>query len=187
MLEEARRRSAGQSLPVSFHQGDLYHLPFEDGAFDRCYADKTFQHLLNPQQALSELIRVTRPGGRLVIADPDHETHVLDSLYPEVTRRFFRFRSGGIHQPDIAHRLYGMFREAGLFDIVVEPLTWVATDYESIRPLSHFIEGMRLAEQHGVVTTEEVAQWIASLEDVIASGRFFHAVTYFITAGRKPE
>ncbi len=186
MLDEAERRSQGQSLPISFRQGDIHQLLFDDDTFARCYADKTFQHLPDPKQALSELIRVTRPGGRLVIVDPDHDTHVLDTPYPDVTRRFFRFRSSGIRQPDIAHRQYGMFREAGLTDIVVEPLTWIATDYESIRPLSHFIEGMRLAEQHGTVTSEEASHWIAALQDSINAGRFFHAVTYFITAGRKP-
>lgn len=185
MRDEAEQRSQGQSLPISFRQDDIHQLPFDDGAFDRCYADKTFQHLPDPKRALSELVRVTRPGGRLVIIDPDHDTHVLDTPYPDVTRRFFRFRSSGIRQPDIAHRQYAMFREAGLIDIVVEPLTWTATDYESIRPLSHFIEGMRLAEQHDVVTAEEASQWINALQYAINAGRFFHAVTYFITAGRK--
>lgn len=187
MLTKATSRGLETLLPVSFLQGNLHQLPFADNTFDRCYADKTFQHLPNPKQALAELIRVTKPGGRLVIVDPDHDTHVLDTPYPEVTHRFFRFRSAGIRQPDIAHRQYALFREYGLRDIEVEPLTWVTTDYETIQPVSHFIEGMCLAQQQGVVTTEEATQWIASLEGAIQTGRFFHAVTYFITTGCKPK
>lgn len=186
MIDVASHRSQQAPSPVSFLQGDLHQLPFEDNIFDRCYADKTFQHLPNPGQALLELVRVTKPGGRLVIVDPDHDTHVLDTPYPEITRRFFRFRNQGIQQPDIAHRQYALFQEYGLKDVVVEPLTWVTTDYETIRPLSNFIEGMRLAQQQEIVTDSDAVVWIAYLEDAMRAGRFFHAVTYFITTGCKP-
>jgi len=186
MIDIAMLRGQETLFPVSFLQGDLHQLPFADNIFDRCYADKTFQHLPNPKLALSELVRVMKPGGRLVIVDPDHDTHVLDTPYPEITRRFFRFRNEGMQQPDIAHRQYALFQEYGLRDVVVEPLTWVTTDYETIRPLSRFIEGMRLAQQQEVVTDSEAAEWITYLERAMQTGSFFHAVTYFITTGRKP-
>ncbi|GCE07460.1 methyltransferase domain-containing protein [Dictyobacter aurantiacus] len=185
MLDNAKLRTGELSLPINFMQGDLHQLPFADNTFDRCYSDKTFQHLPQPELALSELIRVIRPGGRLVIVDPDHETHVLDTPYPEVTRRFFHFRSSGIRQPDIAHRQYALFQQHGLRDIVVEPLTWITTDYQTIQPLARFIEGMRLARQHEVVSEEEASKWITYMEESMRTGRFFHAMTYFITAGHK--
>jgi ubiquinone/menaquinone biosynthesis C-methylase UbiE len=111
MLDVAQQRTQGMNLPVSFCQGDIHKLPFADNTFDRCYADKTFQHLPYPKQALSELIRVLKPRGRLVVVDPDHDTHVLDTPYPDVTGRFFRFRSDGTQQPGIAHQQYALFRE----------------------------------------------------------------------------
>lgn len=186
MLDSAQLQVQATHLPIIFRQGDLQQLPFANNTFDRCYADKTFQHLPDPRHALTELIRVTKPGGRLVIVDPDHDTHVLDTPYPELTHRFFRFRASGIRQPDIAHRMYALFQEFGLTNTVVEPLTWVTTDYKTIQPLSRFIEGMRLAQEHQIVTAEEADHWIAYLEAAIQSGRFFHAVTYFITTGCKP-
>ena len=166
-------------------QGDLQHLPFENATFDRCYADRIFIHLPDPQLALSELVRVTRPGGQILIAEGDHETQVLDTPYPEVTRRFFRFRNDGMRQPDIAHRLYALFQDAGLLDVQVEPLARLTTDYETIRPVAHYIEGMRLAQSCGVVTAEEAEQWILYLEEAMRTGRFFHATIWFITIGRK--
>lgn len=186
MVDVAQRRSQGTNLPLHFVQGDIHALPFADNTFDRCYADKTFQHLPDPKRALEELIRVTKPGGLLVTVDPDHETQVLDSPYPTITRRFLRFRNDGMRQPGIAHRMYASFKEAGLTDVQVEPLTRVTTDYETIRPVAHFIEGMRSAQQHGVVTEEEAALWIAALEEAMQTGRFFHTMTSFITRGQKP-
>ena len=187
MIDEAKRRVQDASLPLRFVQGDIQQLPFEDATFDRCYADRIFIHLPDPHLALAELVRVTKPGGKILIAEGDHETQVLDSPYPEVTRRFFRFRNDGMRQPDIAHRLYAMFKDAGLLEVQVEPLARLTTNYETIRPVAHYIEGMRLAQSCGVVTEEEAGQWILSLEEAMQTGRFFHAVTWFFTSGRKPD
>ena len=98
MIDEAKRRVQDPSLPLRFVQGDIQHLPFEHATFDRCYADRTFIHLPDPQLALSELVRVTKPGGQILIAEGDHETQVLDTPYPDVTRRFFRFRNDGMEE-----------------------------------------------------------------------------------------
>ena len=186
MVKTAQQRNQGTSLPVHFLQGDIQHLSFANNSFDRCYADRTFQHLPDPEQALSELIRITKPDGTLVIVDPDHETQVLDSPYVEVTRRFIRFRNDGMRQPGIAHHLYRLFKEAGLVDIQVVPMTRVTTDYETIRPVANYIEGMQEAQLNDVVTSDEAEQWIAAMEEAIQSGRFFHAITFFLTCGRKP-
>jgi ubiquinone/menaquinone biosynthesis C-methylase UbiE len=185
MIDEARLRMQDPSLPLRFVQGDIQHLPFEAATFDRCYADRIFIHLPDPRAVLAELVRVTKPGGRILIAEGDHESQVLDTPYPEVTRRFFRFRSDGMLQPDIAHRLYALFQEAGLEDVQVEPMARLTTDYETIRPVAHYIEGMRTAQSCGVVTAEEAEQWILYLEEAMRTGRFFHAIMWFLTSGRK--
>ncbi len=186
MVDEAQQRCQDLHLPAKFVQGDARRLSFADNTFDRCYASKTFQHLPDPQQALAEMIRVTRPGGLMLIVDPDHGTHLLDTPYPAVTERFFHFRASGIRQPGIAHQMYALCKDQGLIDIQVEPLTWISTDYEQVHPLLRFVEGMRLAQEHGIVTREEAESWIAHVEESASNGRFFHAITYFITLARKP-
>ena len=186
LLDVALQRTQGMSLPLRFVQGDVHQLPFTDNLFDRCYADKTFEHLPNPKLAISELIRVTKPGGQLVIVDPDHEAQVLDTPYPDVTRRFFRFRSDGVCQPDIAHRSYALFKEAGLTHVYVEPLIRVTTDYETIRPVANYVEDMHSAQEYGVVTKEEAEKWLTYLRDAMHTERFFHAMVWFITSGCKP-
>jgi ubiquinone/menaquinone biosynthesis C-methylase UbiE len=166
-------------------QGDIQQLPSADETFDRCFASRTFQHLPDPKRALSELVRVTRPGGLLVIVEPDHETRVIDTPYPDITRRFLRFRNDGMRQPDIAHRLYALFKDAGLIEVQVKPLTQVTTDYETVRAVAHLMEGMRLAQQYGVVTAEEAERWILYLEEAIRTEHFFMAMTSFIIVGCK--
>jgi ubiquinone/menaquinone biosynthesis C-methylase UbiE len=67
-VREAARRYAG-SPDVEVQVADAHALPFPDGAFDACRADRTFQHLARPEQAVAELRRVLRPGGRLGILE----------------------------------------------------------------------------------------------------------------------
>ncbi len=70
MLRLARARL--QHLPagsVDLVQGDFTALPFADAAFDTVLFHQVLHYALAPEAVLSEAARVTRPGGRIAIAD----------------------------------------------------------------------------------------------------------------------
>ncbi len=70
MLEEARQLAARSGLGnVAWHRGDVDALPFGEGAFDIVSCRYAFHHLLEPARALAEMVRVCRPGGRVVLCD----------------------------------------------------------------------------------------------------------------------
>jgi ubiquinone/menaquinone biosynthesis C-methylase UbiE len=70
-LARARRKAARARVSVSFEQGFVERLPFEEGAFDRVFSSMMFHHLRKDVRtaALSEIRRVLRPGGRLELVD----------------------------------------------------------------------------------------------------------------------
>ena len=70
MLEVARRRAtaAGLSDRIVFRTGDILALPFPDGAFDVVLSTYSMCPLYDPAKGALELLRVTRPGGRIGIA-----------------------------------------------------------------------------------------------------------------------
>src|SRR5665647_2585277 len=71
MLEEGRRLAGELGLVnVAFTLVDLYALPYKDGSFSLVACHNAFHLLPEPVTALGELLRVTSPGGRLVIVDP---------------------------------------------------------------------------------------------------------------------
>ena len=74
MIGVARRRAEGGGLPVEFCCGDCLGLPFEAKSFDGCRADRSLMHVPDAGQALAEMKRVTRPGGRVVVFEVDFET-----------------------------------------------------------------------------------------------------------------
>lgn len=187
MINTAKLNAAHLELPLTFQIGNIYKLEFEDDFFDRCRVDHTFQHLSDPKAALIELIRVTKPGGKIIITDPDHDSLIIDTPLADVNHRFIRFRSDHMPQGGIAHQLYGTFKELGLICVHVEPLTHVYTDYEEKKITSPYLDEIWIAQEHGAVTWEEAETWSAYLREAIKGDRFICMLTYIITTGVKPE
>jgi demethylmenaquinone methyltransferase/2-methoxy-6-polyprenyl-1,4-benzoquinol methylase len=69
MLELARRKSGEEGLPVEFGWADALDLPYGDGSFDAVTIGFGARNLADLPKGLSEMARVLRPGGRLVILE----------------------------------------------------------------------------------------------------------------------
>ncbi|MBI4279209.1 MAG: methyltransferase domain-containing protein [Armatimonadetes bacterium] len=67
-LAEAARQKEGLHN-VIFMTGDGQALSFPDGAFDLVCTTASFHHFPDPRPILAEMVRVTRPGGRVAVAD----------------------------------------------------------------------------------------------------------------------
>ena len=68
LLDQARARAAADGLEMAFREADAEDLPFADASFDAVLS--TFGVMFTPDQekAASELLRVTRPGGKIGLA-----------------------------------------------------------------------------------------------------------------------
>jgi SAM-dependent methyltransferase len=55
---------------TAFVSGDAYRLPFPDGAFDAVICSEVLEHLIDYEQALAEIARVLKPGGRFAPTVP---------------------------------------------------------------------------------------------------------------------
>ena len=70
MLDQARRLEARLGLSnVAWYQGDVDALPFADAVFDIVSCRFAFHHFEQPEQAFADMLRVCRPGGRIVVCD----------------------------------------------------------------------------------------------------------------------
>jgi SAM-dependent methyltransferase len=65
MIAAAARRGGGENL--AYMRGDACALPFADGAFDVVCSVGVVHMLGEPMKALTEMVRVLAPGGRLVV------------------------------------------------------------------------------------------------------------------------
>ncbi|WP_257793734.1 demethylmenaquinone methyltransferase [Microbacterium sp. JZ31] len=71
MIAEGRRRH-GDVRNLEFVEADATALPFDDAEFDAVTMSFGLRNVKQPQRALAELLRVTKPGGRLVICEFSH-------------------------------------------------------------------------------------------------------------------
>ncbi len=70
MLDKAREIAKKQGHSnVRLVEGTMERLPFADGAFDGVVTRYTFHHVLDTERAMTELVRVCRSGGRVVVCD----------------------------------------------------------------------------------------------------------------------
>lgn len=182
MVAEAGKRGLEEALVA-----DAHALPFQDASFDGCWADRVFQHLADPEQALVELVRVMKPGGRIVVADPDYDTQVVDVPDRELARRIFRFRADHLlRNGTLAHRMGGLFTEAGLIGVTVEAVTVVLRDPTALDNAMGLRSWARTAHERGLGTAADADAWERQLDESIASGRFLYSFAIFLTAGTKP-
>lgn len=84
MLEQAAKRQQEQGLDnLVWQLGDVQALPYADASFDLVITRYSFHHFQQPGQALAEMIRVCKPGGRVLVADvamPPDKSAAYDRL-----------------------------------------------------------------------------------------------------------
>lgn len=69
LLERLLARAYGDGLPIEVREADAEALPFEDESFDAVLSVFGVMFTPNQERAASELLRVTRPGGRIGLAN----------------------------------------------------------------------------------------------------------------------
>lgn len=184
MVAEARRRAGAAGLPVRFEVASALSLPFSDNSFDGCRADRVFQHLPDPGAALAEMVRVVRPGAPVVVTDPDYGSAVLDVLDRSLARKIHAFLSELPANPWSGRRLPGMFRRAGLTDVLVRVDFW-PFNLAGLKEQFHLPDVLPMMQTQGLITAAEAETFVAEQESRTADGTFFGGVSFFIVAGHK--
>ncbi len=185
LIAVARTRSRDSELPGEFYVGRAEHLAFGDAVFDACRAERVLQHVAAPDQVIAEMIRVLRPGGRLVCFEPDWDLQVFDAPDRDLTRAICNFRSDRMQSGRVGHQLRGHFIACDLVEVQVMPLAGVITHLRIADAAMGLRGTLEEAVESGVVTKEESVRWWTGLEEADHAGRFFAASVAFLVSGRK--
>ncbi|MGH9085453.1 MAG: methyltransferase domain-containing protein [Acidimicrobiales bacterium] len=185
MLTEARRRAATTRLPVEFRPGDITNLELDDASFDGTVCERVFQHLESPPTAMAELVRVTRPGGRIVVIDTDWGLHAIHGADPALTTTIVECWAANTASGLAGRQLPSLFADAGLPAPHIVAETMTSTDPR--RPLSAPFTTMAAAAiETGAVDAGDADSWLQQLADAGRRGHFLWAVTMFAVASVRP-
>jgi SAM-dependent methyltransferase len=188
MIKEADRKAneSGVASRVIHKHAGAYALPFGENEFDSCRSERLFEHLLHPEQALDEMIRVTKNGGWVVVLDTDWGSFSIDTPEVDIERRLARFRADHLLNNGYSGRqLYRLFRLAKLGEISVEGFTTISTDYEVGRYITMMDKTEKEALAAGVITEDELRRLKASSERARDEGLTFGSGCMILAAGRK--
>lgn len=108
MIEEMKKKF-DQDTNVELRIGESANLPVDSGTVDYVFANMYLHHVETPPDAIKEMVRILKPGGKLVITDADE--HTYEFLRTEQHDRWLGFKRSDIQS---------WFKNAGLSDVKVD-------------------------------------------------------------------
>lgn len=184
LLQEAKAlaRHEGLEHVIEFHQGTAEALPFPDEHFDVTWSSTVIQRV-NADRKLAEMVRVTKPGGRVAVLGHAHDMPQWINL-PLPAGLKARLEAPGWDgvnsHPQGCHEasLYARFQRSGLRHIKMFP------------QLAEFNTPDRLQQiQAGILpmlSPEETEHWRCAVAQAEAEGTFFVTRPFHCAVGIKP-
>jgi ubiquinone/menaquinone biosynthesis C-methylase UbiE len=185
MIATARERSGGFGAPLDFQQADITQLPFADATFDGVRTERVFQHLSDRRAALAELVRVTKPGGHIVVTDTDQGMTAGTASNRVLTRRILTFQDDDTQNGWSGRELPGLFQQAGLTQIQVVPFVLQIYDFRQFDELSNLSKDLQYAQRRGILAADDIATWMADVAAVSERQEFFAAIVVFSVVGQR--
>jgi ubiquinone/menaquinone biosynthesis C-methylase UbiE len=118
-LEQLTHARAITPALAEFREGDAYRLPLREdewGSFDVIHARFLLEHLQDPLEAVRQMVRAVRPGGRIVLEDDDHPILKLEPEppgFPAVWTAYQRAYDRLGNDPMTGRRLVSILYQAG--------------------------------------------------------------------------
>ena len=179
----AREQTAG-SPGAHIDEGDASALPYPDARFDAAVSTQVYEYVTDVPAALTELHRVLRPGGRVLILDTDWDSLVWHAADRALQDRIMAAWAEHLADPHLPRTLSGHLRRSGfrvtgravipLFNPTHEAETFSAM---TIRTIADFVVGRQGVSQ------DDVDAWAADLRARAAEDDYLFSVNrYCFTA-----
>jgi ubiquinone/menaquinone biosynthesis C-methylase UbiE len=183
---QARIESNGLGKIASAQIGDACALPLPAASFDAAHCERLLMHLVDPDRAIREMVRVVRPGGIVMAAEPDWPGIRFDHPDQEAFTKVF-LRSLTPQSADAGLTLYRRFGQAGLLNRRCFPVTVVLTDIAQSRTYGLKLESaVEALIAEGALAAERLKAVVPALEAQSAAGNYCSVATMHLVAGTVP-
>lgn len=187
MRAMTERRVAGRG-EVAIVEGTATALPPADAGADRVLVVQVLEYEPDIDAALAELLRVLRPGGRLVVWDIDWSTL---SWHAQDAGRMARMQDAWdrhLVHTTLPRTLGASLAGAGFTDVVAEghPFVTRALDPETFGGYLPDLIGEYVRGLGDEALDREVDGWLEDLRELDARGAYFFALTQFCFSAARP-
>lgn len=183
MVEEARKRAAALGVAADFVEGDGAALTFPDATFDRSRAERVLMHVQDPERVVREMVRVTRPGGLVVVSEIDAGTIFLGASDSDVVHLLEAQLNTAFPNGRVGRHLHRMLAASGLVDVRCVPVVVLNTVAFVRMVIGNRLTGLVEA---GATTAAAAEAFWAEQERAERDGWLCTGVTCFTAVGRKP-
>lgn len=177
---------ASQTAPgAPLTQGSAYRLPFHHDSFDVVRAERVLMHLDEPGRAVTEMVRVLRPAGRILLADPDSDLIALVGADEGLVADVLQYRRTLVRSPN-AGRLHSLWlRNAGIYDLELDYSARAVTGVAETERNTQIIKAVAIGEAEGVFPSGTQQRWYDQLRAAEERGEFLAIVVYMRTVGTR--
>jgi ubiquinone/menaquinone biosynthesis C-methylase UbiE len=171
-----RSSDSTESGLLAFEQGDGHDLRFADRSFDAATCISMLGFCQDPSRVLSELQRVLRQGGRLLLVNSDEEARHWGGSGGELGRRVMRAIANRGYDPRISQRLVDLLEGSGFHVLQKEVVVGVERHY---RPgaagytLAHILREYLV--ESGAVSAGEYERWLSELAASAQEGSYAYS------------
>lgn len=191
MVRQARNFLKGPGAPhkdsIGLLRGDGHRLPFADGSFDAVVCNLLLMWVEDPQHVVNEMVRVVRPGGRVLASlEPDFGGKVdypEDPMVDPVFRGASIRRRGG--DPHIGRKLRALFVRAGLETTVGLGNRRIWNIEEEKRSFLAAREHYRAILERNGIPEHAIEEWERRELRALDEGVAFNFFPQFYALGRK--
>lgn len=193
MLRVARSNAVGSRCRARFTVGDAATLAEPDGSFDVVRSERTLQWLADPLAAVTEMVRVLRPGGRLSLIDTDWSTFTIDigdDGFAELVREQMRTERG--RPSNIGGRLGDLVRGVGCVALAQTQAThtWTAWDPDEERAPAGCFSMQSLADDlvaSGRLASGDRDRLVSAIEQAARRDQFSMHLTMYAVVAAAPD
>ena len=182
MVAEAARRATRLGLDIRWLPGQAEALPSPDAAVDACITERVLLFLPDPAQGVAEMVRVLRPGGRIVSYELDMAATIL-SGDRVMAKQVVDLLGESVGDARLGRRLPGLLSQAGLVDITFE-LVAIQPSSELVQMI--VIDPVRAAIDGSRLPAAAATAWLDELAAADAAGLFTAALIGWLSSGRLP-
>lgn len=179
MVDATAARCSGRPN-VTVHRGDIRSIDLESDAVDAARCERVVMHLAPDEAdaAIGELVRVTRPGGRVAVLEPCHAQMVITGA-ANVVATFIASQAN----PYAGLRVRAALARVRCTDVTVTPFARVTTSLAELRPIVPIERVLSTAVEAGRISEAEAADELAAVEALDDAGGFICSTLTYLTAG----
>lgn len=160
---------AGQ---IEWRLADCRKLPFTDASFDAVLAATVLAHVPGALDALAEMVRVAKPGGRIGVFDLDGDGFLIAHPDRHLTRRIVAAQCDyGAVNGHLIREMPGLLAALGVQNVKARAFMPLERD-----PAGFYADFARRAAKNavlaGAITEAELAAWLGQFDEVLRTGRF---------------